>query len=155
MGKSNNENCKRYRHKKKFNQMLLSVPFALRRVLRLRSKWTEKEREEKEKIIEEMSQAKYNLACNVPDFRLADEVLATIEGQSDFNGLFYALVFRGLQLQLLPPYAKIFCKRLETAEDCSAIFKRLLEISAVLFFVPLQKDIAKIEKMIKGVFEKC
>ena len=153
MGKSNNENCKRYRHKKKFNQMLLSVPFALRRVLRLRSKWTEKEREEKEKIIEEISHARYNLACNVPDFKLADEVLSTIEGQSDFDGLFYALVFRGLQLQLLPPWAKIFCKRLETADDCSAIFKRLLQLSAVAFFVPLRKDFEKIEKMIKGAFK--
>lgn len=153
MGRSNNENCKRYRHKKKFNEMLLSVPFALRRVLRLRPKWTEKEREEKEKIIEEMTQARYNLACRVPDFRLADEVLATVDGQADFDGLFYALVFRGLQLQLLPPYAKIFCKRLETPDECKAIFKRLMEISAVSFFVPLQKDFAKIENMIKGAFK--
>lgn len=153
MGRSNNENCKRYRHKKKFNQMLLSVPFALRRVLRLRSKWTEDEREEKEKIILEMTQARYNLACSVPDFPLADEVLATIEGQRDFDGLFYALVFRGLQLKLLPPWAKIFCKRLETAEDCSAIFKRLAQISAVSFFVPLIKDLEKIQNMIKGALK--
>lgn len=153
MGKSNNESCKRYRHKKKFNQMLLSVPFALRRVLRLRSKWTEKEREEKEKIIEEMTQAKYNLACRVPDFRLADEVLATIDGQSDFDGLFYALVFRGLQLQLLPPWAKIFCKRFENAEDFKKTFLHLCEISSLGNWLDVRKQLKQILlRCEKGLF---
>lgn len=145
--KKNTDYCKRYRQKKKLENDLLAVPFAMRGLLKLRKKWTQKEYETKSEIIKKFNSFSY--AFPQIDLQTADAFFSSFQNEDKFNSCFYGIMQRALQCEVIPPYAKIFCNRLLSPEDVRDIFARLLKISGrVGNFVLIKNEMKKILEMI-------
>lgn len=145
--KKNSEYCKRYRQKKKLEKNLLAVPFAMRGLLKLRKKWTQKEYETKAELIKNFNSFSYSFDCL--DLQTADAFFASFQNQDLFLSSFFGILQRGLQCELIPTYAKIFCNRLLSPADVRDIFARLLIISGRAGnFILIKNEMKKIIEML-------
>lgn len=145
--KTNTEYCKRYRQRKKLENNLLAVPFAMRGLLKLRKKWTQKEFATKSEIIKNFNSFSY--AFPQIDLQTADAFFASFQNQDLFLPCFYGIMQRALQCEIIPPYAKIFCNRLLSPADVRDIFARLLKISGRAGnFILIKNEMKKILEML-------